>query len=102
MPKIVPFVAALLCTSLHAQQPPASLTELGSNVSADELKVTIERLVGFGTRHTLSDTKSDTRGIGAVAVADDVVVEHGFDSPVVRLRVVSEDLAAEQPLLLAG
>jgi Zn-dependent M28 family amino/carboxypeptidase len=34
-------------------------------VSADELKATITHLVGFGTRHTLSDTKSDKRGIGA-------------------------------------
>jgi Zn-dependent M28 family amino/carboxypeptidase len=30
-----------------------------------ELRETITRLVGFGTRHTMSDTKSDTRGIGA-------------------------------------
>lgn len=34
-------------------------------VRADELKATITRLVGFGTRHTLSDTVSKTRGIGA-------------------------------------
>lgn len=27
----------------------------------------VERLVGFGTRHSLSDTKSETRGIGAAA-----------------------------------
>src|SRR5713226_5838787 len=29
------------------------------------LQATVARLVGFGTRHTLSDTKSETRGIGA-------------------------------------
>ncbi len=29
------------------------------------LKATIAKLVGFGTRHTLSDTVSDSRGIGA-------------------------------------
>jgi Zn-dependent M28 family amino/carboxypeptidase len=34
-------------------------------VSQAELRATIERLVGFGTRHTLSDTVSETRGIGA-------------------------------------
>src|SRR5687768_3215483 len=34
-------------------------------VRADELRATITRLVGFGTRHTLSDTVSNTRGIGA-------------------------------------
>ena len=30
-----------------------------------ELRMTITRLIGFGTRHTMSDTKSDSRGIGA-------------------------------------
>ena len=34
-------------------------------VSATELRSTIEHLVGFGTRHTLSDQASPTRGIGA-------------------------------------
>jgi Zn-dependent M28 family amino/carboxypeptidase len=63
--RILPFAAAFFCTTLNAQQPTYPLTELGERVSAVELKATIERLVGFGTRHTLSDTKSDTRGIGA-------------------------------------
>jgi Zn-dependent M28 family amino/carboxypeptidase len=44
---------------------PAALREIAGQVSADELKATITKLVGFGTRHTLSDTKSDKRGIGA-------------------------------------
>ncbi len=44
---------------------PAVLREIPMQVSADELHATIAKLVGFGTRHTLSDTKSDTRGIGA-------------------------------------
>ncbi len=34
-------------------------------VSPDELRTDITTLVGFGTRHTLSDTTSPTRGIGA-------------------------------------
>jgi hypothetical protein len=34
-------------------------------VSPDELRATVEKLVGFGTRHTMSDTVSETRGIGA-------------------------------------
>jgi hypothetical protein len=29
------------------------------------LKASVERMVSFGTRHTLSDTESETRGIGA-------------------------------------
>lgn len=34
-------------------------------VSAERLRMTIEQLVGFGTRHTLSDTQLESRGIGA-------------------------------------
>ena len=34
-------------------------------VSPDQLRTDITTLVGFGTRHTLSDTTSPTRGIGA-------------------------------------
>jgi hypothetical protein len=34
-------------------------------VSADRLEADIRALADFGTRHTLSDTTSDTRGIGA-------------------------------------
>ncbi len=41
------------------------LRDIVANVSPDELHATIARLVGFGTRHTLSDTTSATRGIGA-------------------------------------
>lgn len=38
---------------------------LAADVSAERLQQDIETLVGFGTRHTLSETTSDTRGIGA-------------------------------------
>jgi hypothetical protein len=43
----------------------AALEDLAGQVSEAELHGTISRLVAFGTRHTLSDTRSDTRGIGA-------------------------------------
>jgi len=49
---------------VHPVEQPL-LHAIAGRVSADELHATIERLVGFGTRHTLSDTKSATRGIGA-------------------------------------
>ena len=38
---------------------------LVADVSAERIQSDIETLVGFGTRHTLSETESDTRGIGA-------------------------------------
>lgn len=41
------------------------LERIASAVSATELKTDIYALTGFGTRHTLSDTMSPTRGIGA-------------------------------------
>jgi len=36
-----------------------------NEVSATRIEADIKTLVGFGTRHTLSDTLSNTRGIGA-------------------------------------
>ncbi|HSH45861.1 MAG TPA: M28 family peptidase, partial [Longimicrobiales bacterium] len=41
------------------------ISEIIDAVSAERIEADIRRLVGFGTRHTLSDTLSDTRGIGA-------------------------------------
>jgi Zn-dependent M28 family amino/carboxypeptidase len=48
---------------LGGEQP--LLREVTSAVSEARQRGTIEKLVSFGTRHTLSETKSDTRGIGA-------------------------------------
>lgn len=36
-----------------------------AEIKAENLENTVKKLVSFGTRHTLSDTKSKTRGIGA-------------------------------------
>lgn len=41
------------------------LRQVAAEVGADRQRAIIARLVGFGTRHTLSDTRSETRGIGA-------------------------------------
>lgn len=43
----------------------AFLHELGEAPSAERIEADIRKLVSFGTRHTLSETQSDTRGIGA-------------------------------------
>src|SRR3546814_1326470 len=48
--------------------PPATqalLHDIGTAPSAARIEADIRKLVSFGTRHTLSDTKSDSRGIGA-------------------------------------
>jgi hypothetical protein len=44
---------------------PEQLHDIVGGVSAERIEVDITRLVGFGTRHTLSDTRSEVRGIGA-------------------------------------
>ncbi|MGB3462036.1 MAG: M28 family metallopeptidase [Rhodanobacter lindaniclasticus] len=59
----MPAAAATDFPAVPREQP--SLHALADAPSQVELRMTITRLVGFGTRHTLSDTKSDTRGIGA-------------------------------------
>ncbi len=50
------------------ENPPSEVQRLHgfvADVSADRIETDIRKLAGFGTRHTLSDTVSDTRGIGA-------------------------------------
>jgi len=64
------FLAALVLAAPAAAQSPAIpdhelLHRLAADVSPEAEHATIARLVGFGTRHTLSDVASDTRGIGA-------------------------------------
>ena len=54
----------------HAQSPPSyqdqqRLHDIAKAVSAKHIEQDIRTLVGFGTRHTLSETASDTQGIGA-------------------------------------
>jgi Zn-dependent M28 family amino/carboxypeptidase len=39
--------------------------EIAATIDAAELHGSIDKLVSFGTRHTMSDTRSETRGIGA-------------------------------------
>jgi Zn-dependent M28 family amino/carboxypeptidase len=64
--------AALSAAGAAAASPPGPpspehpvLNEVAAAVSAQHLHDTVQALVGFGTRHTLSDTQSETRGIGA-------------------------------------
>jgi hypothetical protein len=51
--------------SARATFQPGALAPLLDEVSPDALMATIRGLENFGTRHTLSETESDTRGIGA-------------------------------------
>lgn len=62
--------ACLAATAVAAppMAPPATqalLHDIGAAPSPARIEADIRKLVSFGTRHTLSDTTSDTRGIGA-------------------------------------
>jgi Zn-dependent M28 family amino/carboxypeptidase len=72
--RVWPLLAAFCLTAGlaqgQAQSPPANndqplLRQVVSEVDKDQLHATIQHLVGFGTRHTMSDTRSNRRGIGA-------------------------------------
>ncbi|WP_284125504.1 M28 family peptidase [Parerythrobacter aestuarii] len=73
MKKLALAPVALIAAPLAAQDHPAD------NVSADRLKADVERLVAFGTRHTLSEQDNPERGIGAA-------VDWGAD----QFRAISE------------
>ncbi len=64
----------ILSAPLGAQTPAAApipsaedarIHDIVANASAERIKRDIQTLVDFGTRHTMSDTLSATRGIGA-------------------------------------
>ena len=53
----------ILCNALAQENQ--KVYDIIDAVSSDNIKQDIEKLVSFGTRHTLSDTLSKSRGIGA-------------------------------------
>ena len=59
----LPLIALASTAAAAAIHP--ELSDIAGAVDPGALRATITRLVGFGTRHTLSDTTSETRGIGA-------------------------------------
>ncbi len=73
MKKLLLLLAALSATAAaqrpESRRPPlapnADLISIADAVSEARLRATVERLVGFGTRHTLSARDHPTRGIGA-------------------------------------
>ncbi len=60
--------AVLFCTQITVAQitnDDPEIKKMVAEIKAESLENTVKKLVSFGTRHTLSDTKSKTRGIGA-------------------------------------
>jgi hypothetical protein len=59
--------------------PEAKVAEIARAVDAARMKATVEKLVGFGTRHTLSSRTDPKRGIGAaVRWAEAEMKRHGL------------------------
>ena len=62
-PIYIPFIALTFCTGFAQENQ--KIYDIIDAVSSKSIKQDIEKLVSFGTRHTLSDTLSKSRGIGA-------------------------------------
>lgn len=58
------FVASSLVASAQKKTDP-EIASMVKDISPDSIKNYIQRMVSFGTRHSLSDTVSSTTGIGA-------------------------------------
>ncbi len=55
----------LLISTMIVGQIDTRIYDIINNVSEERIKNDVAKLVNFGTRHTLSDTISETKGIGA-------------------------------------
>lgn len=63
-------LAVMAAASAHAAEPDTSVHQaqidaIVREISPQRIEGYVNKLVSFGTRHTLSDTVSETRGIGA-------------------------------------
>lgn len=65
MKELYTFLIALFSISVLLAQTDTRLYDIVNAVSAERIEKDVTTLVNFGTRHTLSDTISQTTGIGA-------------------------------------
>jgi len=65
MKQSIAFIFSLLSLSILTAQDDTRLYDIINTVSAERIEKDVTTLVNFGTRHTLSDTLSQARGIGA-------------------------------------
>jgi hypothetical protein len=87
-------VAARAAPDAGAPAPP-HIEQLVRDVSARNIEASLRKLSGFHTRHTLSDTTSEERGIGAArrwikAELDKISLDSGG-----RLRVELDEVVAQ-------
>ncbi len=82
---------AVLALAAVSQVDPVLPKEVMTSITAERCRADVEKLASFGTRHSLSDTESPTRGIGAArqwikSEFEAISVAHGG-----RLRVAFEE-----------
>ncbi|WP_190809135.1 M28 family peptidase [Flagellimonas sp. S3867] len=65
MKQFYTLLLVLFCLAPIYSQSDSRLYDIINNVSVERIKNDVTTLANFGTRHTLSDTVSQTRGIGA-------------------------------------
>ena len=65
MKKLLLLLTCLAAWNVSQAQTDPRIYEIIQSVSEERIEQDITTLAGFGTRHTLSDTVSQTRGIGA-------------------------------------
>jgi hypothetical protein len=69
MPALHVLAAAVLATAQLQPDPGArpmpTTADITAQISPDNIRRIVDTLAGFGTRHTLSETESEKRGIGA-------------------------------------
>ena len=63
--KIFTVIFGIFLSFLSFAQQDSRIYEIIKAVQSDRIENDIRKLANFGTRHTLSETKSETRGIGA-------------------------------------
>ncbi|HEY0133148.1 MAG TPA: M20/M25/M40 family metallo-hydrolase [Nannocystis sp.] len=65
MPVASPMPVAAPVSAVPTSPVPPEVAAMLAEVSPQQLQATLTQLVSFGTRHTLSEVASETRGIGA-------------------------------------
>ena len=59
-------IILVMCAAVATQPAaPALPTQVMREISQERVRATVDALAAFGTRHTMSETESDVRGIGA-------------------------------------
>ncbi len=98
--RVIPFLLAWagFCGVVSSQPVPSrnpQVDKIVQEISAQNIKRIIDRLAEFGTRHTLSDTRSDTRGIGAARRWIKAELERYSRESGGRLQVESDSFVVE-------